>query len=172
MKKKLFACIIFISQLFLAQLALAYTITPSTFADNFNRINQRLAGGMYRAIKLNDKQGQYNFSLATYINLTVATTDSQVKNINLICSRTERTLEKCIRSTAWIGSAVDSQFNQVKFMSVVNNMFDNQKTTVRYQQNGVRYVFKVDKIARRIVLEIRPQVRLICLGNYQVVQKH
>ena len=43
MKKKLLACIIFISQLFLAQLALAYTITPSTFADNFNRINQRLA---------------------------------------------------------------------------------------------------------------------------------
>lgn len=127
---------------------------------------------MYRAIKLNDKRGQYNFSLATYINLTVATTDSQVKNINLICSRTERTLEKCIRSTAWIGSAVDSQFNQVKFMSVVNNMFDNKKTTVRYQQNGVRYVFKVDKIARRIVLEIRPQARLICLGNYQVVQKH
>lgn len=146
----------FISQLFLALLALAYTVTPSTFADNFNCINQRLAGGMYRAIKLNDKQGQYNFSLAPYINLTVATTNSQVKNINLICRRPEQTLEKCIRSTAWIGSAVDSQFNQVKFMSVVNNMFDNQKTTVRYQQNGVSYVFKVDKVSRRIVLEIRP----------------
>ena len=103
----------FISQLFLALLALAYTVTPSTFADNFNCINQRLAGGMYRAIKLNDKQGQYNFSLAPYINLTVATTNSQVKNINLICRRPEQTLEKCIRSTAWIGSAVDSQFNQV-----------------------------------------------------------
>lgn len=76
MKKKLLACIIFISQLFLAQLAFAYTITPSTFADNFNRINQRLAGGMYRAIKLNDKRGQYNFSLAPYINLTVTTTNS------------------------------------------------------------------------------------------------
>ena len=146
----------FISRLFLAVLALAYTVTPSTFADNFNSINQRLAGGMYRAIKLNDKQGQYNFSLAPYINLTVATTNSQVKNINLICRRPEQTLEKCIRSTAWIGSAIDSQFNQVKFMSVVNNMFDNQKTTVRYQQNGVNYVFKVDKVSRRIVLEIRP----------------
>lgn len=111
---------------------------------------------MYRAIKLNDKQGQYNFSLVPYINLTVATTNSQVKNINLICRRPEQTLEKCIRSTAWIGSAIDSQFNQVKFMSVVNNMFDNQKTTVRYQQNGVSYVFKVDKVSRRIVLEIRP----------------
>lgn len=128
--------------------------TPSQFGKDFNRLNQSVGKGVYRNIHLENQYGERVLNLAPNINLTVGAHEDGIEYIDLVCDKPKSTVTKCVGSLHWIGTAVDPNFNQMAFLSMVTDSID-AGVSVGYRQNDIEYHVIADKKRNQLRMEIQ-----------------